>query len=136
MEQPRGDTTDSRMLPATSSPRLTRESAEHRERVRLFSKLFAIYPQAAGETSELKLRAYLDETMDIEPVWLSRALARLVRQEREFAPSLAEVRAEACRQIDDAKPRQEQSASREERQTGAVRLQSLIDRLMARKRMP
>jgi hypothetical protein len=95
----------------------------------MFSKLFALFPVPQGETSELRMRAYIDETMDLPAIWISRALARLRRQEREFVPALGEVRAEVCRLIEDARPRYKNAASAEERAAGAKRLDEIVSGL-------
>ena len=66
---------------------------EHSERVRMLAKLFAIYP---GSDTELRIRAYLDETADIPALVLSHGLKRIVQRREEYAPSVAEIRKECA----------------------------------------
>lgn len=70
-------------------------TADLAERLRMFGKLFTLYP-TQKESVELKIRAYIDETRDIPAVWLSHALRRLVRKAEEFAPSVGAIRKEAA----------------------------------------
>lgn len=93
------------MQPEMSSPTSAR-AADAEERVRMFTKLFSMYPLPAGENVELKMRAYLDETRDIPALVISHALrrltrssARLARKEGQFAPLVPEIRAECARYL-------------------------------------
>jgi len=70
------------------------------ERLRLFTKLFTLYPLSATQDTEGAILAYIDETRDVPAYWLSIGLSKLVREPgRRFAPSLGEIRDAALRAI-------------------------------------
>jgi len=70
--------------------------ADLAERARMFGKLFTLYP-AQADSVELRIRAYIDETRDIQALVISHALKRLVRKPGQFAPSVAQIRIECGR---------------------------------------
>ena len=67
------------------------------ERVRIFAKLFALYPAARGVDHKARTAAYLEETARIPCFFLRLALGKLTHDPREFAPSVGAIISEAAR---------------------------------------
>jgi hypothetical protein len=77
-------------------------------RLRMFAKLFSIYPVPQGtEELEMKISAYIDLTRDVPWRILSHALHRLVQRPGAFAPPPADVLRESARIIREMKRRSE-----------------------------
>ncbi len=73
------------------------------ERLRMFTKLFAMFPLSRTQDADLTLRAYVDETMRVPPLVLSHALKRLTSRNEKFAPSVGEILADSARIIRQVK---------------------------------
>jgi hypothetical protein len=73
------------------------------ERLRMFSKLFLLFPAPRGPELEAKIAAYVDETSQVPPIVLSHALSRLVKRCEQYAPSVADILRESARVIREAK---------------------------------
>ena len=60
------------------------------ERLRIFGKLFSLFPQR--EAVELSIESYVDETIRIPCSWLRGACKRLTLERgRKFCPSISEL---------------------------------------------
>ena len=66
-------------------------------RVRLFTKMFSLFPAQKGQNHKARIAAFIEETEDIPAYYLRTALGHLCRQPRQFNPSLGEIRATAAR---------------------------------------
>ena len=67
------------------------------ERLRIFAKLFSLYPAARGVDHKARTAAYLEETARIPCFFLRLALGKLTHDPREFAPSVGAIISEAAR---------------------------------------
>jgi len=82
----------SRLQSGTSPGGRGSGSNDDAERLRMFSKLFALYPAAQGEDVELKMSAYMEETRQIPALVLSHALKRLIgARANPYVPSCYEI---------------------------------------------
>ena len=88
------------LKPAKNSSPSTRNASDSAERMRIFTKLFTLYPLAATQNPKAAIAAFVDETADVPVYWIASGLARLTKEsDRRFAPSLGEIRGAALRAI-------------------------------------
>ncbi len=67
-------------------------ASDRQERLRIFGKLFALYPCPSSEDGEIKMTAYLEETRTVPPLVLSHAMKRLVSSRaNSYMPSVYEI---------------------------------------------
>ena len=90
----------SRAMGDASRPSKPRETSvtvsDLTERLRMFVKLFTLCPLSGTQDTEGSVLAYIDETKDIPPLWISIALKKLTGEsDRKFAPSVGEIRGAA-----------------------------------------
>lgn len=81
--------------PKPSSRAIASSDADLKERIRIFTRLFACYPPT--HDLEARMSMYLEVTADIPSVWISFACHALVRKPDRFPPSIGELRVEAAR---------------------------------------
>lgn len=67
------------------------------ERVRIFTKLFSIYPVSKMQNQQGRIAAFIEETQTIPCFFLRVALGHITKQPRDFAPSPGEIHAVAAR---------------------------------------
>lgn len=92
------------MKPSLTPPARSPGTWDSKERLRIMTKLFSMYPLAGNQTPNLTMRSYLEELADIPALVLSHALHRLTHKNRAFLPSVGEIRAEAAIVIKRAQP--------------------------------
>lgn len=85
-------------MPQGTSPAAW-DSKDRREKIRIITKLFSMYPLAGNQAPELTMSSYLEELQDVPALILSHALHRLTRKTKTFLPSVGEIRAEAGRVV-------------------------------------
>ena len=73
-------------------------STDRQERLRIFTKLMALYP--SGGDPEIRMTALMEETRDVPAYWISVALHELTGQPgRKFCPAVGEIKGEAAKQM-------------------------------------
>lgn len=76
------------------------------ERLRIFTKLFSMFPIAGQLNIKATMAAYIEETKDIHELVLSHALRKLVDQkDRKWVPQTNEIKRKAAEIIRAAQPR-------------------------------
>jgi len=66
------------------------------ERVRIFAKLFSIFPVTRGQDQKARIAAFIEETAGIPCYFLRRALSMITKTRRDFAPSIGDIHSEAA----------------------------------------
>jgi len=73
---------------------------DRKERLRMITKLFNLYPLGKDRSPKEAMAAYLEELRDIPVHWISRGLADTTREAgRIFMPSVSEIRTKAAQLI-------------------------------------
>lgn len=85
---------------------IARDMKPPAERLRIFAKLFSMFPLAGQLNIKATMAAYIEETRCIHELVLSHALRKLVDQkDRKWVPATNEIKREAAHIIRAAQPR-------------------------------